>query len=270
MIRAGDDHGVGRMRLEMKIANAERGEAGRRGQGRGRSRCRRRGIRRTPCHRKDLGRLQARDRHRDARHQLELDRREGQAGPDRDAPRRGWDNRDRSTIGARSEAAGDGQRLARDQDRRRRRPRPPPPWSSWRTSAARSGRSWRSRSGPGSPPATIAEEADDLARAHRRRRRRPRRSRSTSRKPPPTGRNRSATPTSEERRTIKRVLNGLAFGDMLQAVQQCDELVEAEDAGGGFAKPVPEAAADAGPDHRRAAQAARRDPAGRRPRCWPR
>jgi len=42
----------------------------------------------------------------------------------------------------------------------------------------------------------------------------------------------------EERRVIKRILNQVAFGDMLEAVQQCDDLVKVN-ALEGFAAPVP-------------------------------
>ena len=60
---------------------------------------------------------------------------------------------------------------------------------------------------------------------------------------------------AEERQIIKRVLNGLAFGDMLSAVSQCDELREAE-----IARRIqpsgPQAPGRAGPDYRSAAKTA--------------
>jgi hypothetical protein len=42
----------------------------------------------------------------------------------------------------------------------------------------------------------------------------------------------------EDRRTVKRIVNQLAFGDMLQAVQQCDDLVKVNTVAG-FDQPVP-------------------------------
>ena len=56
-------------------------------------------------------------------------------------------------------------------------------------------------------------------------------------------------------------LNGLAFGDMLQAVTRCETLVKLK-APDDFNKPVPPIDCLAGPDHRRAAEAAGRDAAG--------
>ncbi len=43
---------------------------------------------------------------------------------------------------------------------------------------------------------------------------------------------------SEDRRAVKRILNQLAFGDMLEAVGQCDALVKVDDLAG-FEQPVP-------------------------------
>ena len=74
----------------------------------------------------------------------------------------------------------------------------------------------------------------------------------------------------QERLAIKRVLNGLAFGDMLQAVTRCDELVKLQDARPNCAKPASRIDGRAGPDHRRVAEAVGRDAAAPRPTCWPR
>ena len=141
MIRAGDDHGIQRLRLEMKITTSQMenqiGDAKPR-------RCR-------------IGRVVKQwtdfagdvDHDRRAASHAEVRPRGRQAGPDGVDSRGGvGQRRVIGDWGLDLRAAGECQRLARHQDCGAKTPRRPPHWNSWKTCEARSGRFSEADSGP--------------------------------------------------------------------------------------------------------------------------
>ena len=134
----------------------------------------------------------------------------------------------------------------------------PPRWNSSRTCAGRSGRFLEkqiqlARKAAGgdcwhegaSSPSGTGRRAGGNSHA----------SKSISRRPRSTWSSRSARPTARSGWPSSGVLNGLAFGDMLQAVSRCEELMKLKSPAD-FKKPAAGVDRRAGPDHRRAAEAA--------------
>ena len=230
MIRAGDDHGIDRLRLEMKIKSAEPEAA--------------EGEEAKPAPDAEPVTMvkQWTDFAGDSittavrHHRPGVEARRGQAGPDRADPRRGWDKRAISDWGLdlkpqetasgwhaikivaedakSSAAAGATRRSARGdlEDSGKANSRP-----HRRRRAAEEGASSKSavelaadvRTQQIDIQKTSVELVKSIGAAGR-----------------------------EERLTIKRILNGLAFGDMLQAVTRCDDLTKLK-APDEFDKPVP-------------------------------